>query len=317
MKVLLIKTSSLGDLIHTLPALTDAMKAIPSIEFTWCAEESFAEIPLWHPAVKKVIPIAWRRWRKSLLQSWQEKKLQAFYEQIHMHTYDAIIDAQGLLKSAVLTKLAKGPSHGYDKHSIREPLASYFYDNRYAITTEQHAVLRSRKLFSQALNYSLPEDTADFALQSQRASISIPSQDNVLLLHGTSKVEKEWPVDKWIEVVQQLKIRQMDALLPWGNERELERAKSIVNKAGHGRVLPKLSLTQMKEVVECATGVIAVDTGIGHLASAMSKPMIGLYGPTDASKVCIEDPNTQHVDMNMMTPENVMTQLREIMNRHE
>ncbi|MAL35291.1 MAG: lipopolysaccharide heptosyltransferase I, partial [Pseudomonas sp.] len=164
MRVLLVKTSSLGDVIHTLPALTDAQRAIPGIQFDWVVEEGFAEIPAWHPAVAQVIPVAIRRWRKHPLQTLRTGEWRRFKARLRETHYDLVIDAQGLLKSAWLTRYVKAPVAGLDRDSIREPLASRFYDRRYAVPRERHALERVRQLFAQALGYSIPEMIADYGL---------------------------------------------------------------------------------------------------------------------------------------------------------
>ncbi len=161
MRVLIVKTSSLGDVIHTLPALTDAARALPGIRFDWVVEEGFAEIPRWHPAVERVIPVAVRRWRKHPLRAWRSGEWRAFTAAIHAERYDAVIDAQGLLKSAWLARHAHGPLHGLDRRSAREPLASLFYRHRHAVAWGRHAVLRVRELFARALGYALPAGRGD------------------------------------------------------------------------------------------------------------------------------------------------------------
>ena len=131
MKVCVIKTSSMGDVIHTLPALTDAQKAIPSLSIDWVVEENFAEIPRWHSAVNRVIPIALRRWRKSPFSIQTRNEWKNYRTLLQAENYDAVIDAQGLIKSALFaTHFAQGVKHGYDRQSIREPLASFFYDKK-------------------------------------------------------------------------------------------------------------------------------------------------------------------------------------------
>ena len=130
MRVLLIKTSSLGDVIHALPALTDAARAIPGIKFDWVVEEGFAEIPTWHPAVGKVIPVAIRRWRKNLWQTIKSGEWRRFKQSVRSTKYDLVIDAQGLFKSALPAMLAHGPRAGLDRASAREPLSALLYQRR-------------------------------------------------------------------------------------------------------------------------------------------------------------------------------------------
>lgn len=165
MKICLIKTSSMGDILHSLPALTDAQRALPNLQVDWVVEESFAEIPHWHSAVRQVIPIALRRWRKTPFTALTRKQWKTYRTLLQSEQYDAVIDAQGLLKSALFaTRLARGTRHGYDRHSIREPIAACFYDKKYAISYQQHAVERIRQLFAQSLNYPLPHTQGDYGI---------------------------------------------------------------------------------------------------------------------------------------------------------
>ncbi|MCY4178333.1 MAG: lipopolysaccharide heptosyltransferase I, partial [Endozoicomonadaceae bacterium] len=156
MKVLIIKTSSLGDILHTLPALTDAAAAINGIRFDWIAEEGFQEIPTWHPAVNKVIPVGLRRWRKNILKTIWSGEWSVFKHQLRSEKYHCVIDAQGLIKSALLTRYVTAPVHGFDKKSIREPVASYAYSHRHNVSKKQHAIERTRQLFAASLKYSAP-----------------------------------------------------------------------------------------------------------------------------------------------------------------
>src|SRR5690606_34187458 len=133
MRVLVIKTSSLGDVIHTLPALTDAARALPGARFDWVAEENFAEIPAWHPAVDTVIPVALRRWRRAPLKAWRSGEWRAMKQAIAASPADVVIDAQELIKSALLTRYASAPVHGLDRASVREPFAARFYDSPHTV----------------------------------------------------------------------------------------------------------------------------------------------------------------------------------------
>ena len=165
MRVLMIKTSSMGDVLHSLPALTDAMRAIPDIRFDWVVEEGFAQIPSWHPAVDRVLPVAIRRWRKHWFGSRVREERVNFKRELQAREYDAVIDAQGLIKSAALvTRLAKGIKHGADSRSAREPFASWWYDKRHEISKQQHAVQRTRELFAKSLSYPLPDTMGDYAI---------------------------------------------------------------------------------------------------------------------------------------------------------
>ncbi len=289
MRVLIIKTSSMGDVIHTLPALTDARQIYPDIIFDWVVEEAFAEIPAWHPAVDRVIPVAIRRWRKTPMKTLKSAEWKKFGAEMARYSYDAIIDAQGLLKSAWLTRLAKGKSYGLDRRSIKEPLASLFYQHRIAVSKEMHAVERIRVLFSEALNYQKPKSVGDYGIASSQfegafAAVSAESKPYLVFLHGTTRHDKHWPEPYWKELAQ-LAIKQgFQVKLPWGNEIEQERAGRIAELEGV-EVLPKLNLRELACVIAGAQSVVAVDTGLGHLSAALAVPAVSLYGPTSPNLI--------------------------------
>lgn len=281
MKVLIVKTSSMGDLIHTLPALTDAARIIPGIRFDWVAEEGFTEIPDWHPAVDKIIPVAIRRWRKHLQIAWQSGEITAFVQKLKQQQYDAVIDAQGLIKSAIITRLASGLRGGMGWHSCREPLASLAYQQRYSIEKHQHAIDRVRQLFSLILNYPVDSISLDYGLD--KTCFSHPQSSSspyLVFLHGASRPNKLWPDSSWIKLANIAQKAGYSVYLPWGNQEEHERAK-LISMEGRGQVLPKLSLTDMAGFLAHATGVVGVDTGLAHLTAALDIPNVTLYLTTD------------------------------------
>jgi heptosyltransferase-1 len=285
LRVLLIKTSSLGDVIHTLPALTDAARALPGIQFDWVVEEGFAEIPAWHPAVAQVIPLALRRWRKNLWQTLRSGEWQRFKRRLQETDYDLVIDAQGLLKSALLTRYVKAPVVGLDAQSAREPLASRFYTRPQAVAWGQHAVERVRQLFALALGYPLPSSVGDYGLSRQRLAAGGVQQPYVLFLHGTTWASKHWPETNWRALAERMNALGWAVRLPWGNDAEKARAERIASGLENAAVLPKLNLAGVARVIAGAHVCVAVDTGLGHLAAALDVPSISLYGPTLPGKV--------------------------------
>ena len=284
MRVLLVKTSSLGDVVHTLPALTDAQCAVPGIQFDWVVEEGFAEIPAWHPAVSQVIPVAIRRWRKHPFQTLRSGEWQRFKSRLRETRYDLAIDAQGLLKSAWLTRYVDASVAGLDRESAREPLAARFYDRRYAVARDQHALERVRQLFAQALGYAAPETAANYGLD--RNQLATPSdQPYLLFLHGTTWPSKHWPERYWRELAERMSEFGWAIRLPWGNADEKARAERIADGLASVSVLPRLNLGGIAKVVAGARACVAVDTGLGHLAAALDVPCISLYGPTLPGRV--------------------------------
>ncbi|WP_332771161.1 lipopolysaccharide heptosyltransferase I [Pseudomonas sp. ESBL1] len=280
MRVLIIKTSSLGDVIHTLPAITDAAHALPGIRFDWVVEEGFAEIPSWHPAVDQVIPVAIRRWRKNLWQTIKSGEWKAFKQRLRAQKYDLVIDAQGLVKSAWLTRYVKAPVAGLDRYSAREGWASRFYDRRLSVAVGQHAVERVRQLFALALAYDLPEGIGRYGLDLDRLQLP-PAAPYVVFLHGTTWATKHWPEAYWRELAERLGRRNLQVRLPWGNPAEKARAERIAQGLKNCEVLPKLNLAGVARVLAAAKACVAVDTGLGHLAAALDVPTISLFGPTN------------------------------------
>jgi heptosyltransferase I len=199
MRVLIVKTSSMGDVIHTLPALTDAIFACPGLIFDWVIEEDFAEIPTWHHAVDRIIPCALRRWRKKIFSRQTYTEWQAFRHELKLENYDLIIDAQGLLKSALLALFARGKRVGLAKRAAREKWAALFYQQPIFVDKKQHAVTRTRELFAKSLGYELPQYAPRFGLsQAQFKQDEAKNKPYLVFLHGTSWSSKEYPLPSWI-----------------------------------------------------------------------------------------------------------------------
>ena len=297
MKVLIIKTSSMGDLIHLLPALTDAGQALPKIRFDWVAEEAFAEIPSWHPLVGRVIPVKLREWLHYPWSLIGNDKWQNFYRQLRAEHYDYVIDAQGLIKSALITRLARGLRCGLNWQSAREGLASLAYQKRYQVVFQQHAVIRMRQLLSLALNYPLPLEPPNYGLTDNRFTSQLPSvlRPYVVFIHGTTDKNKLWPTADWLALARLAASAGYAVYLPWGNEEEQQRATLIAAQTGFTQVLPKLSLSQLAAVLKKANGAIAVDTGLGHLAAALNVPTVSLYNTTDPYQIGTVGENQQHI----------------------
>ncbi|WLS78850.1 lipopolysaccharide heptosyltransferase RfaC [Erwinia pyri] len=321
MHVLIVKTSSMGDVLHTLPALTDAMRAIPGIRFDWVVEEGFAQIPAWHPAVARVIPVAIRRWRKHWFGSEVREERFLFKRDVQSTPYDLVIDAQGLIKSAALvTRIAKGEKHGQDSRSAREPFASWWYDKRHEISKKQHAVERTRELFAKSLGYPLPESEGDYAI-AQHFQRESPADAGryLVFLHATTRDAKHWPESHWRELIGLLAKSGVKIKLPWGAEHEHQRAIRLAEGFEFVEVLPKLTLEQVARTLAGALAVVSVDTGLSHLTAALDRPNITLYGPTDPGLIggygknqCVLRPE-QGNNMADITPQHVMAQLQPLL----
>ena len=283
MRVLIVKTSSMGDVLHTLPALTDAQQAIPGIQFDWVVEEGFAQIPSWHAAVDRVIPVANRRWRKAWFSAPIKAEPKAIRDAVRLQQYDAIIDAQGLVKSAALvTRLARGVKHGMDWSTAREPLASLFYNRKHHIAKQQHAVERTRELFAKSLGYAKPQSQGDYAIAQHFVNeCNADTGQYAVFLHATTRDDKHWPEANWRELIELLNNTGIRIKLPWGAPHEEERAKRLAEGFPYVDVLPRMSLEEVAHILAGAKFVVSVDTGLSHLTAALDRPNITLYGPTD------------------------------------
>jgi len=290
MRVLVIKTSSLGDVIHTLPALTDAAQALPDVTFDWVVEEGFADIPALHGHVDKVIPVAIRRWRKNLLKSLRSGEWRNFKKAIGEEQYSAVIDAQGLLKSAWLTRYTHGPIFGFANESAKEPLASQFYHHKINVPKDQHAVERTRQLFAKALGYDIPYKVGRSGIDVTALPVPETDKPYLMFFHGTTWDTKHWPEFYWKTLAQKVNEQGYRVMLPWGNEEEKARAERIAAPDGSGAdsgdnldicVMPKTGLIGIAGWIAQAKGVVAVDTGLAHLSAALDVPTVSLYGSTD------------------------------------
>lgn len=275
--VLFIKTSSLGDVVHALPAIEELVQHEPNIGIDWVVEENLAELVGLHPKVRKVIPVALRRWRKTPFAADVRREYRSFQEQITRIPYEIIVDAQGLLKSVWLMRGLAGLRAGLDWNSVREPLASLFYNQKYAVAKELHAVERNRQLLGQIFGYE-PKGMADVQLTLGGDALH---QHALWLLHGTTWPTKHWPESYWRQLMELLQQANISALVPSGSVEERARAERLCCGLPLMHVLPPLSLKQLAESLATARLVVGVDSGLGHLAAVMGRPVFGLYGATD------------------------------------
>jgi heptosyltransferase-1 len=293
-KVLVVKLSSLGDVIHTLPALVDAAAALPGIRFDWVVEEAFAEIPAWHSAVDRVIPVALRRWRKRPLREFTGAEWRDARAALERQKYDAVIDAQGLLKSAFITRLVAAPRYGMDKASARERMAALAYDHPIAVPRDMHAVERTRLLFARALDYPRPDTLGNYGIAAAiTAATDLPP--GLLFFHGSARAEKLWPERHWAELAGLAATAGYRVWLPWGDAREKQRAQRIAACVDSTEVLPRCSLKELAAMLQGVSGAVAVDTGLGHLAAALAVPTVSLYGPTSTRLVGTYGRNQVHL----------------------
>lgn len=281
-RILLVKTSSLGDVLHNLPVVSDIVRVYPQARIDWVAENSFAALPRLHPAVRNVIPVAVRSWRKKLLQSGTWHEIATFRRTLHHESYDIAIDTQGLLKSALLMRDATGLRCGFDRNSAREPLAAQFYQRTFHVANGQHAVLRNRQLVAQALDYPLPAGL-DYGIRTPDSArlAWLPEGAYVVLLHATSRADKLWPEANWVTLGRNLHQQGIRCILPWGNAAEKARSERLAAQIPQAITPDRLNLTEVAALIGKADAAVGVDTGIAHLAAAMEVPTVGIYTSTD------------------------------------
>lgn len=277
--IVLVKTSSLGDVLHNLPVATDICRHVPGARIDWVVEESFAALPMLHPGIKRVIPVAMRRWRKSWWQSRGE--MRAACRELRDAQYDLALDTQGLLKSALITRCTHTTRCGYDWNSAREAAASLFYDRTFSVNKNQHAVECNRQLAGLALGYT-PQGAPDYGIRIPDIALPwLPADPYVVLLHATSRDDKLWAEANWIALGKQLNQAGVRTVLPWGNERERARSERLASALPDALCTPRLNLNEAAALLGKAQAVVGVDTGLSHLAAALGVPTVGIYTATD------------------------------------
>lgn len=273
-KILVVRTSSLGDLIHMLPAISDMAHYVPHSQIDWIVEEAFAEIPGWHSAVREVIPVAHRRWRKAWWSPQTRQERAALRQQLAAQSYDMVLDMQGLMKSVWLVRQTHGQRHGLDRKSAREPLASFFYHVKHRVEFWQPAVIRQRLLASLALGYRY-EGPPNFGLQAFTQGVE--TQPYVVIMPSASRDDKLWPSEAWQQVFHALEARNLGLKVLAGNAAEAQRAQALVQDFPQAEVLPRMALTEVAQVLARATLMVGLDSGLTHLSAALGRPTIGLY----------------------------------------
>ena len=274
-RVLIVKTSSMGDVVHALPALSDMLRALPGLQVDWLVEAPFAAIPRLHPGVQRVLPLAWRKWRKNLFQIETRAAIAALRAELRLERFDAVLDLQGLLKSVLWGLQARGPLLGYGFGSIREPAASLFYRRRAEVSRDLQAVERCRRLAALHLGYAMPQSAPDFGIAPPAGSWSVAGP-SAALIPCASRPEKLWPEDRWIAVGQHLRAAGLTPVLVWGSAEERLRAERIAAGCG-GRVPPFLSVADTAAMLGQARQIVGLDTGFSHLGAAFGAPTLGIY----------------------------------------
>lgn len=287
-RILIVRTSSLGDLVHMLPAISDIARHVPGATIDWIVEESFAEVPSWHPAVREVIPIAHRRWRKSWWSPQTRAERAALRRNLDARRYDIVLDMQALMKSVWLVRQTHGQRHGLDRRSAREPLASFFYDVRHTVEFWQPAVIRQRTLAAAAFGYEY-DGPPDFGLGRFTAGATV--QPYAVIMPSASRDDKLWPADSWRMVFDRLQSHNLELRLLAGNDREAERARALLEGRAGAEVLPRMSLSEVAGVLASARVMVGLDSGLTHLSAGLGRPTIGIYKASTPVRTPLQGPS--------------------------
>ena len=274
-RILIVKTSSMGDVVHALPVIADIHAHLASAQIDWLVEAPFAAIPECHPGVRRVIPMALRRWRGQLHKRSTWEAMWGLRAELRVEPYDLVLDLQGLLKSALWARQTGAAVAGYDRHSIREPAAAWLYQHKAAVPREWHAVQRCRALAAAHLGYALPQTAPQFGLQPPAPSWK-PGSAYGLLIPNASRASKLWPERHWVAVGRRMRELGLSPVICWGRPEEQSLAESIAASC-EGDVPPFLKVRDMVSVLAGAHQVVGLDTGLTHLAAALGRPTLGIY----------------------------------------
>ncbi|WP_417226720.1 lipopolysaccharide heptosyltransferase I [Amphritea sp.] len=281
-KILVVKMSSLGDLLHTMPAVSDALENVDGLQIDWLCEEPFVDIARLHPGVR-VVPHGRLRWKKRRLAFATLKEQWLFYKSLRQQRYDLVIDAQGRIKSARVAWLSGAPVYGPDKNSATDSETRMFYKQGVATQSVDNAVDKVRLLFAKSLGYEL-SGPAQFGIDAEKlAPCPEQWQGQYIFLHGTTWQSKHWPESEWIRLLELARDKRQGVLLPWANEEEKSRAERVVRQARWGEVLPKMPLWELCGIIARSRGAVGVDTGLMHVAAAMEVPTVSIFGSTSVA----------------------------------
>lgn len=278
-RALIIRPSSLGDIVHALPIVHDIRRHRPGVAIDWVAEESFVPLVAMHRGVDRVVPVALRRWRHDVLGRATWREAAAFRRELLRDRYDAVLDLQEQVKGALLAWLARGPVHGFDRASIREPAATLAYRHRHRIDPAQHLIDRCRQLAAGTFAYA-PEGPPRFDLVAPPLS-SAPETPYAVFVHASSRQDKLWPEAHWRELIAHFTQAGFAVLLPWGTRDEALRSARLADGIAGATVAARRELPELAALLAGADVVCGVDTGLVHLAAALGTATVALFVATD------------------------------------
>lgn len=284
MKILLVRVSSLGDVLHNLPMVADILRHHPGATIDWVVEEGYVSLVRLNPHVRKIIPFALRRWRKGLGKAETRAEIRAFFRSLREDEYDVVFDTQGLLKTGIVMGAARikpggrkvGLANG-SEGSGYEGISRFFHSQSIPLDPRTHAVARGRLVAGAALGYAV-DTPPDFGLPAPDAAQRpawLPREDYAVFFHGTARDAKKWAPDNWMALGRAL--APMPVLLPWGSDKERQEAEALAAGLPNARVLPKLSMMDAVTLAQQAGLAVGVDTGLTHIAAAFYRPTVEIY----------------------------------------
>lgn len=284
MKILLVRVSSLGDVLHNLPMVADILRHHPGATVDWVVEEGYVSLVRLNPHVRKIIPFALRRWRKSLSNRATRAEIKQFCRTVREEAYDYVFDTQGLLKTGLIMGAARivkggakvGLANG-SEGSGYEGISRLFHTKSIALDPRTHAVARGRLVAAAALGYQI-DAAPDFGLPAPDAASRfdwMPAAPYAVFFHGTARAPKKWSTENWVAMGKAL--APMPILLPWGSADEKYEAEMLAANLPHAQLLPKLSMMEAVSLARNAALAIGVDTGLTHIAAAFLRPTVELY----------------------------------------
>ena len=285
--VLVVRPSSLGDIVYALAVASDIRRTRPQVAIDWVSEPGFAPLIALCPDVRRVITFGLRRWRRTPFAAATWRDVRAFGSDLRRTRYAAILDLQEQVKGAIIARSARGPSHGFDRASIREPLATLGDDVHHRVPRDLHFLTRCRRLAGAALGYDV-DDAPRWNLRPPASAKAIPGHPYVVVLHGTSRDDKLWPEAHWRGVIDMIERAGFATVLAWGTQAEQARSSRLAGGLARAIVPPWLSLPDAAALLAKASLAIGVDTGLTHLAAALGTPTVAIFGATDRARHGVE-----------------------------
>lgn len=291
-RILIVKVTSLGDIVHGLPIVADLQRAYPGVAVDWAADAAFADLLRWHSGISRVLCAPLRRFKKQR-KLVDLKEIAASIGELRRFEYDAVIDIHGVYKSAIISFLSRSNArYGYRSADLGERGAAFAYTTRFAREHGLNAWEGLRKSVSDAFGYSLVGGPRfDLQIPQSGAAPEVAERGPfAMLFHSGSGEEKRWPVARWHAIGRYLRERGIASALPWGSEVEHANAVAIADGIPGAVVLPRLTLERVAQHVDLSALVVGVDTGFVHLASALRKPTVMIFTATSKRLFGIDVP---------------------------